>query len=75
LQAALDKKDALVPGYRGACDQLWLLVVADNSTLARGVDLEGFESEHQFTSSFDRVFFFAHMRWVKELKIAPPGAG
>jgi len=72
LQATMYKKESLVSDYRGACDELWLLIVADNSTLSRGVNLEDFPIEHQFVSSFDRVFFFGDMRWVREMKLLHP---
>lgn len=59
-------------GYRTACSELWLLMVADGSTISRTVDLEDFHTDAVLTSSFDRVFLLADGRHVLELRVQPP---
>lgn len=69
LQRLLDQKEQRVRTYRKCCDDLWLLIVSDGRTLARTIDVEQVPQDHEYQSTFDRVFLFAEMSHIRELKI------
>ncbi len=57
LQTALDRKEKRVADYRSnGCDDIWLILVVPR--LAPSSFMDEPSSQHIFTSSFDRAFFF-----------------
>lgn len=58
IQAEIDVKDAKVAEYRSECDELWLLLVSDGFSPSTALKLPEEVGELQFTTGFDRVFYF-----------------
>ncbi|MGZ5095045.1 MAG: hypothetical protein ACXWCY_25240 [Burkholderiales bacterium] len=75
VQQILDEKQRKIPGYRSYCDEVWLLIVADGSTMQSYVVVDENDdlSIHDLVSSFDRAYFLSvtHQR-VVELSLSRP---
>jgi hypothetical protein len=70
LQKVIGTKEACLRGYDATCDALWLLIVADNGGPSGFFDPSPTTLAHEYTSSFDRVFFLRPFsRKVCQLKI------
>lgn len=60
VQDAVDRKDPLLPDYRKSCDEVWLLVYSEDSSV--GSMLAGPWSDEEpidgcVQTEFDRVYF------------------
>ena len=62
LQAAIDRKNALVPTYRAKASTLWLLLVSDSGQLSTAFALPDTVAAHSFVSEFDRIILFDALR-------------
>ncbi len=70
LQAAIDRKNALVQTYRAKARTLWLLLVSDSGQLSAAFALPDTVAAHSFVSEFDRVILFDALRGgVAQLQI------
>jgi hypothetical protein len=58
IQSEIDVKDAKVAKYRNECDELWLLLVSGGASPSTALRLPDDIDELQFTTRFDRVFYF-----------------
>jgi hypothetical protein len=73
LQEVITSKESRIRGYDSECNELWLLVVAENSTAAAGFDPSESTLAHPYVSSFNRVFFLdLFKREIFELKLERP---
>ena len=57
IQARITEKEKRLVGYDPKCSEIWLLVVAENSSAAGAFDPSEITLSQQYTSSFDLVFF------------------
>ncbi len=58
LQERIDQKEQKLDNYKSKCSELWLLIVADDLRIPSSVDLPELASAHQYSTRFNRVFFF-----------------
>jgi hypothetical protein len=72
LQKIMQDKEAKVPSYRQECQEVWLLIVAHGFEPSTFGELGPQQEDHEFESSFDRVFFLHHAdEYVAELRVHP----
>jgi hypothetical protein len=72
LQKIMRNKEAKVPSYRQECQEVWLLVVAHGFEPSTFGELGPEEEDHEFETSFNRVFFLHHAdEYVTELRVRP----
>lgn len=75
LQAVITSKDSKFSEYRRACDEVWLLVVADGRHISSTFSPEEETLAHAYHSPFDRVFFFDLPTGIaRRLKLVPQAA-
>jgi hypothetical protein len=68
LQGRLAAKEASYPSCRAKCDEGWLLILSGASGLSSMVRLKPEALEHEYTTSFDRVFLFQDGRNILEMR-------
>jgi hypothetical protein len=72
LQKIMRDKEAKVPSYRQECQEAWLLIVAHGFEPSTFGELGPEVKDHEFETSFDRVFFLHHADdYVAELHVRP----
>jgi hypothetical protein len=72
LQKIVRNKEAKVPSYRQECQEVWLLIVAHGFEPSTYGELGPEVDDHEFETSFDRVFFLHHAdEYVAELPVRP----
>jgi hypothetical protein len=70
LQKILDEKDPKIPGYRKRCDEVYLLIVADGTTMQSLVVIDEDEVPiHSLVSSFDAAYFLS-VTYQRVLKLS-----
>ena len=75
IRRTLQLKESKVVRYREACDEVWLLVNSDFGPLSSFFERSEEVFNSDFVSTFDRVFFMAHVgSGPKELNIRRPDA-
>ncbi len=60
LQQLMRNKEGKVPSYRDQCQDVWLLIVARGLEPSTFGDLGPEVEDHDFETSFDRVFLLHH---------------
>lgn len=58
LQEKIDQKEQKLDNYKSKCSEIWLLIVADDLRIPSSVDLTELVLAHQYSTRFNRVFFF-----------------
>ncbi len=58
LQKKIDSKEVKLISYKLKCDEIWLLIVADDFRNPSTIDLNEFALTYRYRTGFDRVFFF-----------------
>lgn len=58
LQEIIDQKEKKLDNYKSKCSEIWLLIVADDLRNPSSVDLTKLALAHQYSTRFNRVFFF-----------------
>lgn len=74
LQKILDEKEPRIPAYRQRCDEVWLLIVADGTTMQSFVVIDEDEvPSHHLVSSFDAAYLLsAPYQRVVKLSVSRP---
>lgn len=58
VQEQINQKEQKLDNYKSQCSEIWLLLVADNLRNPSSVDLSQLALAYQYSTGFDRVFFF-----------------
>jgi hypothetical protein len=58
LQDKINRKELKLDHYNTRCEEIWLLIVADDFRIPSTVDLSELVLVHRYISRFNRVFFF-----------------
>jgi len=73
LQKILNEKEPKISGYRMRCDEVWLLIVADGSTMQSFVVIDEDIPDHLLVSSFDAVYLLSAIyQRVVRLSVSRP---
>jgi hypothetical protein len=57
VQQAITKKAIRLPTYRDACDECWLLLVADSFVASGNLEVDDAAKEDVFSTPFTRTYF------------------
>ena len=60
----IKSKEVKIDDYRKKCDEIWLIIVADDFTNASSVDLSNETVKYSYKTEFDKVFFYWHFQKV-----------
>lgn len=55
-------KESKIDQYKMNCQEIWLLIVADDFTNATSVDLSPDAINYSYPTSFDKIFFYWHFQ-------------
>jgi len=72
LQAIIAMKNSRYPIYRQKCDSVWLVIVANGSSISSWIDIDPSTGSNSFESRFDAVFLYRRaFQQVTELRRSP----
>jgi hypothetical protein len=60
----IKSKEEKIDDYRKKCDEIWLLIVADDFTNASSVDLSNETLKYSYETDFVKLFFYWHFQKV-----------